>query len=68
MAKRKSLYPMFDEYPLDVLESRIKYKPLYLLAISSGRKPANKRFRANACGILNRTEAELFGSVLNDAD
>ena len=57
-------YPLFDKYTLDTLMECLGYSGEYLLDVRSGRKPAGRRFRKTACGILRRSEAELFGDVI----
>ena len=55
-------YPIFEEYTLDELSRRLPYRETYLLEIKMGRAKVTDRFLATACGILNRTEGELFGT------
>ena len=59
-------YPMFDEYTLDTLMQRLGYSGEYLLDVRAGRKNAGFRFRKTCCGILNRSEAELFGEAVEE--
>ena len=59
-------YPMFDEYTLDTLMARLGYSGEYLLDVRAGRKNAGARFRKTCCGILNRSETELFGEDVRD--
>ena len=54
--------PLFDIFTIDELSHRLGLTKRYLIEIEDGRKPANERFMFRACAILNRPEAELFGS------
>lgn len=54
-------YPLFNEYGLDELHRRLGYEYSYLSEIAKGRRIPSRRFILTACGILNRTEEELFG-------
>ena len=59
--KEKPLLPIFSDYTIDELHKRLYYSEIYLLEMKSGKKRASERFRNTACGILNRSEADLFG-------
>ena len=57
--KRKA--PIFNEYTIDELSRRLDKSIGYLNQMAEGTKPITATFRFNACAILNRPEAELFG-------
>ena len=60
--------PLFELFTLDELHKRLGYSFDYLIELMNGRKPLNERFRLNASGILNRPEAELFGTQVEDTE
>ena len=58
---RDAGYPLFSLYTTDELSRRLGLTKRYLCDLEEGNKPIGRRFRAVACGILSRTEEELFG-------
>lgn len=60
----KSGFPIFREYDIKHLAERLGYTRRYLLDIDEGRKPLNVRFISNTCRILNRSELDLFGQLV----
>ena len=60
---RHSPIPMFEQYTIDELSKRLGLTIGYLNGVKEGNKPLRRLFKSRACGILNRTEAELFGET-----
>ena len=56
----KPVHPLFNDYTIDELHKRTGYSEVYLIEVKNGRI-LRPRFIKTVCGILNRSEAELFG-------
>jgi len=61
--------PIFSAYTVsqlagkDYSEGRLPYSEVYLLRLKDGRTKLTEQFILTACGILNRSRAELFGDA-----
>ena len=53
--------PIFRDYTIEELAERLGDTEVYLAQMKAGQKPIRPKFINAACGILNRTRAELFG-------
>ena len=65
--KGKISAPIFEQYSLTELTELLPYRETYLLDLKRGNAVLTERFRKTACGILRRSEAELFGDAAQEA-
>lgn len=61
MPETTSQYPIFKDYTISDLANLLPYGEAYLVDIKRGHQPLRRRFKLTACGILRKTEQELFG-------
>ena len=61
LKKQRPSYPIFDMYTIEQLSKLLPYAESTLLDVKEGRYLHMDRFVRIARGILNRSEAELFG-------